>query len=259
MSVEDAVRLLRSASVPNPEQDAAALWVHAEVTGVEYDGLVARRAEREPIQRIVGAARFRGLELAVGPGVFLPQPETDIAVDLTLRAIGDRQGLVIVDLCAGSGALGLAVANESPSARVHLVEMSPDAFRWLQRNAAGRGNAEIYLADAADALHDLDGQIDVVTSNPPYVAHHESHHVTPEVAGFDPADAVSAGHDGLDVIRIVEQAAARLLRPGGHVVIEHSDRQGKAVPDLLRSADWVDVQDHNDLSGRPRCATATRP
>ena len=117
----------------------------------------------------------------------------------------------------------------------------------------------MHLADAADALPELDGTVDVVASNPPYVAENERSMVDPEVRDHDPGVALFAGDDGLSVIRVVEASARRLLRPGGFVAIEHSDRQGEAVPGLLRDTGWIDVADHDDLTGRPRFTTGRRP
>ena len=178
-----------------------------------------------------------------------------------LRGVPDP---VCVDLCTGSGAIALALANELPGAVVHAVERDPDALAWTRRNAANRVQAgdpevQLHLGSAEDALPDLDGTLDLVISNPPYVATTESHIPDPEVLDHDPGIALWAGEDGLDVIRLVEQAARRLLKPGGLVVVEHSDRQGSSAPALLEAAgSWTDIADHRDPADRDRYVTARR-
>jgi release factor glutamine methyltransferase len=260
MTVQEAIAVLRGAGVPSPEYDARALDRHARDSGADFDVLVRRRAERVPLQHLLGTAAFRYLELQVGPGVFVPRPETEVVVDAVLAEIRDVEAPLVVDLCAGPGTIGLSVAHEHPTALVHLVERSPEAFAWLQRNRPeGNRRVHLHLGDAADALPELDGTVDVVVSNPPYVAEHERALVDPEVRDHDPEIALFAGADGLDVVRVVERRAWQLLRPGGLVVIEHSDRQGESVPALLRDAGFTDVADHEDLTRRPRYTTGRKP
>jgi len=279
-AVQDATARLGRAGVASPEHDARALAVHVlalrrpsdlllvDGLGPEqadaFDALVGRRADRVPLQHLTGSVGFRHLELEVGPGVFVPRPETESVVQWAvdaLRAEG-RTAPLCVDLCTGSGAIALALADEVPGATVHAVERDPDALAWARRNAARRvqaGDPEVHLhlGSAEDALPGLDGTVDLVISNPPYVATTEAHVPEPEVVDHDPGIALWAGEDGLDVVRLVEQAARRLLRPGGLVVVEHSDRQGRAVPALFEGAGgWSQVQDHADLAGRDRYATA---
>jgi release factor glutamine methyltransferase len=258
--MRDAIATLRGAGVPSPEHDARALVRFAAETGADVDELVRRRADRVPLQHLLGSAGFRYLDLAVGPGVFVPRPETEVLVDAVLEAARDLTAPVVVDLCAGAGTIGLSVAHERPDAVVHLVERDPDAFRWLRRNAPVEpGRVHLHLGDAADALPQLDGTVDVVASNPPYVAEHERDDVDPEVRDHDPHIALFAGADGLDVIRVVALRAEALLKPGGFFAVEHSDRQGETVPALLRDRGWADVADHDDLTGRPRFTTARLP
>jgi release factor glutamine methyltransferase len=256
--IRAAIATLRTAGVDSAEHDARALARHARDTGADFAGLVRRRAERVPLQHLVGSTGFRYLELEVGAGVFVPRPETEMLVGAVLTEITGIESPLVVDLCAGAGTIGFAVAHEHPSAVVHLVERDPDAFAWLRRNRPeGSDRVHLHLADAADALRELDGTVDVVASNPPYVAESERDLVDPEVRDHDPEVALFAGADGLDVIRVVIATAARLLKPGGFVAIEHSDRQGEAVPQLLRDATvWDDVADHDDLTRRPRFTTA---
>src|SRR3954452_20107650 len=265
MSVHEIARALDAAGIGSPEHDARVLAAHAAATGADLDELVRRRLDRVPLQHITGVAGFRYLDLAVGAGVFVPRPETEVvagvAIDLA-RAAGPAP--VVVDLCSGSGAIALSVAHEVPGAQVHAVELDPDALRWLSRNAADRRAAGdpgigIHQDDVAGALPELEGLVDVVVSNPPYVAAEEISAVDPEGRDPDPRVALVAGDDGLDVIRVVATTAARLLRPGGWVVVEHSDRQGESAPKVLADAGFVEVRDGTDLLDRDRYATGRRP
>ncbi|MEU5938784.1 peptide chain release factor N(5)-glutamine methyltransferase [Micromonospora sp. NPDC047548] len=229
-----------------------------------FEALVARRADREPLQHLTGRAGFRHLELAVGPGVFVPRPETELLAGWGIDVARARPAPLVVDLCSGSGAIALAVAQEVPAARVVAVERSPAALAWLRRNAADRAAAgdrpvEVVAADVTDPelLAALVGEVDVLLCNPPYVPRAVA--VPPEVAGHDPDEAVFGGADGLSVIRPVLARAAQLLRPGGALGVEHDDTHGAAVPALL-AADgrYGEVAEHRDLVGRPRFATASR-
>jgi release factor glutamine methyltransferase len=261
---------LAAAGVPSPRHDAEELA--ADLLDVDRGRLVlhlddpvpegfaaqvARRAERVPLQHLTGRAHFRTLTLAVGPGVFVPRPETEVVVDhaLELLAACPTPEPVVVDLGAGSGAISLAVAAEAPHARVHAVELSEDARPWLERNAAGTG-VQVHHGDLAHCLPELDGQVDLVVSNPPYIPA-DAVPRDPEVARHDPATALYSGPDGLEHIREVARVAARLLRPGGWVVVEHADQQGRSAPAVFSAAPgWVDVHDHQDLTGRDRFVSA---
>lgn len=264
------MRTLRAAGVASPEYDARALLAHvlgvdlgklaiADVTAEQadrYGRLVAERADRVPLQHLTGVAGFRRLTLSVGPGVFVPRPETEVLVEWGLARIADLRNPVVVDLCAGSGAIALSVADEMPNATVYAVEKEDDAYAWAQRNAE---NSSIHLrhSDVHNALSELDGTVDLVLANPPYVP--DGATVEREVAEHDPAAALWGGPDGLDVVRVVAATAARLLKPGGRFGVEHADLQGESVPALLRAmAGWREVADHRDLAGRPRFATAVR-
>ncbi|MFN2539521.1 MAG: peptide chain release factor N(5)-glutamine methyltransferase [Mycobacteriales bacterium] len=271
-AIAEATERLRAAGVASPEHDARALAAHVlgctlkdlpkhESLDIEvYDGLVARRAARVPLQHLTGSVGFRWIEFEVGPGVFVPRPETESVVQWAIDRVAP--GSLMVDLCTGSGTIAFALANEVPGAVVHAVERDPVALEWTRRNAANRvaaGDPEVqlHLGSVEDCLHELDGTVDLVASNPPYVAEHERHLPEPEVIDHDPGIALFAGADGLDVIRLVEQAARRLLKPGGLVVVEHSDRQGKSAPGVFEQAGgWVDIEDHTDLTGRDRFVTA---
>ena len=223
----------------------------------EYDAWVTRRVAREPLQYITGRAPFRNLDLAVGPGVFIPRPETELLVDAVLPELTDRAEQIVIDLCAGSGALALAIADEVPAARVVAVEQSFAATRWLERNAAG-STVRVVTGDIRDPelLRPLYERADVVVSNPPYVP--TPTEVEPEVLA-DPTDAVFAGPDGLDLLPVVITRAALLLRPGGVLAVEHDDTHGSVVPDILtRDGRFAEIADHPDLTGRARFATARR-
>ncbi len=222
---------------------------------------VERRAAREPLQHITGRAPFRSIELVVGPGVFVPRPETEqvaqLAID-ALRAVASAEP-VGVDLGTGSGAIALAMAVEVPHARVVGVELDPNAFVWAKRNLRelGAANAAIVRADLATALPDLDGAVDVVISNPPYIPAGMVPR-DPEVRLHDPEVALYGGEDGLDVVRVVSQTGLRLLRPGGTLVIEHGELQAAELAALLAADGWRAIAGHRDASGRDRATTALR-
>lgn len=276
-AVRAAAALLAEAGVASPRADAEILAAHVLATtrgalltapGLDeeqaerYAALVAERARRVPVQHLTGLAGFRYLDLSVGPGVFVPRPETELLVDWGLALLDGPA--VVVDLCAGSGAIALSVAHEHPAARVVAVEREAYALAWLHRNAAARVAAgdppvEILAGDATDPGlgADLDGTVELVLTNPPYVP--DGARVPPEVADHDPGAALWGGPDGLAVVRGLVRRAADLLRPGGRIGIEHADAQGDAVPAVLRAAGgWTDIVDHPDLAGRPRFTTATR-
>lgn len=273
VAVARAERALAAAGAASPRTDAELLAAH--VLGVprgrlalaadlapaqlaRYEELVAARARRVPLQHLTGTAAFAQLELAVGSGVFVPRPETELLAQWAQAVPAD----VVVDLCSGSGALALAIAHARPHARVYAVETAPAALAWLRHNAADRAAAgdrpvEVVAGDATDpaVLADLDGRTDLVVCNPPYVPAGTA--VPPEVADHDPPEAVFAGPDGLAVIRPVLARAAALLRPGGRLGLEHDETQAETVPRLLPP--WfTDVSSHPDLAGRPRYITARR-
>jgi len=270
---------LDEAGVPSPSVDAEELAAHllgvsrtrlgmtplVESSWVqEYDALVAKRAERIPLQYLLGTVQFGRATVAVGPGVFIPRPETESLVVWALDAIAGRENPVVIDLCTGSGAIALALSAARPDARVIAVERSPAALAWARRNIGehvGRGGRLVELrgGDITDQrlLADLDGTADLVTANPPYVP--DGTQVEPEVARFDPPEAVFGGADGLALIRPLISIAAGLLQVGGRLAIEHDDTHGETVPALLRARRVLtDVVEHPDLTGRPRFVTATR-
>lgn len=226
-----------------------------------FDALTARRVAREPLQHLTGEAHFRNITLKVGPGVFVPRPETEFVTGLAIDAIkaDASPSPIVVDLCAGSGAIGLAIASELPHTRVFGVELSDDAIEYTRQNYAqiAPDNAHILHADITDALQDLNGTVDFVISNPPYIPA-EMVPIYPEVALHDPDLALYGGEDGLDVVKTVSDVAQRLLRPGGGLAIEHADIQAEQVRQLLLSRGWTQVRSHKDLNQRDRAVTAIR-
>ncbi|WP_127480655.1 peptide chain release factor N(5)-glutamine methyltransferase [Nocardioides pantholopis] len=266
-----AVLRLAEAGVASPEHDAAELLAHVLGTtrgrlvlldtvppdaAETYEGLVARRAEREPLQHLTGVAWFRHVELAVGPGVFVPRPETELLAGWAVEQLADLADPVVVDLCTGSGAVAKAIADEVPHARVHAVELDPAAFRWAERNLAETG-VDLREGDMATAFPELDGTVDLVTCNPPYIPLDAWESVAAEARDHDPELALFSGADGLDAMRVLEVRAAALLRPGGQVGAEHADVQGRSAPGVFAAAGrWQEVRDHDDLAGRARFVTA---
>ncbi|GAA4400600.1 peptide chain release factor N(5)-glutamine methyltransferase [Fodinibacter luteus] len=279
-AVERARAALADVGIASPETDAVELAAFALGTdpadvrrrmvlreGADvgfldaYDGLVAERLERVPLQHLTGRAHFRRLTLAVGPGVFVPRPETEVTAGLAIDAASGRPpGAVVVDLCTGSGAIALAVKDELPTARVHAVELSDLAHGWAVANRDRLGlDVDVRLGDATSAFEDLCGCVDVVVSNPPYIPD-GAVPLDPEVRDHDPHVALFGGSaDGLAVPLAVAARAAVLLRPGGVLVMEHADSQGRSLPEALRrTGAWTEVADHDDLAGRPRTTVALR-
>jgi release factor glutamine methyltransferase len=268
--VSEAAARLREAGVASPDFDAAELL--AFVTGssrlnlreptpdqqVQYDALIARRAAREPLQHLTGTAAFRYRELAIGPGAFVPRPETEVMVGWILERIAGVRDPLVVDLCSGSGAIAGAIATERPDSTVHAVELSPDAVVWARRNLEGTG-AILHEGDIDGCLPELDGQVDAVISNPPYIPLTAWESVTAEVRDHDPALALWSGDDGLDEIKVVAATAGRLLKPGGWFACEHADVQGESAPAIFAAtALFTEIRDQPDLAARPRFTTGRR-
>jgi release factor glutamine methyltransferase len=267
-----AEQRLADAGVASPGYDARSLLAHAvgvpqgritllrDLTDEQvaaFEELLSRRAAREPLQHLTGEAGFRHVELQVGPGVFVPRPETELVAGWAIeRALEAGAEPVVVDLCTGSGAIALSVTDEVPHAQVHAVELDPAAFAWAERNLAD-SRVDLRLGDMGEAFHDLDGTVDVVVCNPPYIPLEAFESVAPEARDHDPALALWSGDDGLDAMRVLETTAARLLRPGGWVGAEHADVQGESATRVFLDAGrWTDVRDHQDLAGRSRYVVA---
>lgn len=267
-----AAARLSAAGVASPDHDAAVLLAHVldvprgrlalvrevgEPEVAAYDALLSRRAAREPLQHLTGTTGFRHVDLAVGPGVFVPRPETELLAGWAIERAQALAAPVVVDLCTGSGAIARAVADEVPSARVHAVELDEGALVWAARNLEGTG-VDLRAGAMETAFDDLAGAVDVVVCNPPYIPLEAWESVAPEARDHDPHLALFSGADGLDAMRVLERRARLLLRPGGAVGAEHADVQGESAPGVFAAAGgWRDVRDHRDLAGRARFLTAT--
>lgn len=240
----------------------AFMGAELEVDVVERIELLAiRREAREPLQHITGEAPFRHLVLEVGPGVLVPRPETELVAEWAIEALRQVPTATprAVDLGTGTGALALALASEVPNAEVYAIELSPLAAAWAERNIARYGDGRVTLVqgDVATALPELDGTVDVVVANPPYIPDADKP-VDAEVLGYDPESALFGGPDGLRDIRVFIARAARLLRAGGTLVVEHADGQGAAVRAIAAEAGFGMTTTHTDLLHRERALTAVR-
>jgi len=283
--VDKATTLLTEAKVSSPQVDAELLLAH--VVGVErsqlltvvdvtpeqlidFENLVARRANRVPLQHLTGVAYFRHLELAVGPGVFVPRPETELLVEAAIKHLKTLNSKrIAVDLCSGSGAIALSLALEVPGTTVHAVELSDDAVKWLTHNVVDHAakleavdsHVIVHHGNAGDRslLREFAGQVDAVVSNPPYIPSAMIPR-DPEARDHDPAIALFSGSDGLDVAREVVLVAGELLKPGGFVGMEHADVQGESMPALFNGMPniWSNVIDNVDYNKLPRFTTAIR-
>jgi release factor glutamine methyltransferase len=270
-AVTAATAILRDAGVPSPRVDAELLADHLLNVGLGrlrammlgdapapegYEALVAERASRIPLQHITGVAHFRYLELAVGPGVFIPRPETESVVQLVIDHVKGMAQPRIVDLGTGSGAIAGSIAHEVPGAEVHAVEFSPFAHAWAAKNLAPLG-VHLVLGDLRNALQELNGTVDVVVSNPPYIPS-EAIPNEPEVALHDPPEALyGGGADGMELPTAAAASAARLLVPGGYFVMEHAEVQAEWIAAMLgRSGSWTRISTHRDLNGKERATSA---
>lgn len=269
------------AQVPSPRVDAELLAAHLLYDGsrsrlqhaalmgerltpnqvAEYEALVARRACREPLQHITGSAPFYRLELAVGPGVFVPRPETELLVEEALRVLGTRTGKVaprIVDLCTGSGAIAAAIKSELPNAQVFAVELSEDAIPYTRKNLEPLG-VHLVQGDALTALPELAGTFDAVLSNPPYIPP-ANVPADPEAALHDPDMALyGGGEDGMQMPSAIAARAFELLTPGGLFIMEHDDTQEEAVAELLERIGFESCYPVRDLNNRPRHSVGYKP
>lgn len=274
---------LRAADVPGPEVDAELILAHVlgesrgrvqslavlrgRVSASAADAarsLTGERAQRIPLQHLTGRAPFRTIELAVGPGVFTPRPETETVAQFAIDALqqSESETPVAVDLCTGSGAIALAIAAEVPRARVWAIEKSREAHAWAERNVEALGGNRVTLlqgdvADAVALLEPIVGAVDVLVSNPPYVPA-DMVPRDPEVRDHDPALALYGGADGLDVVRVIARAGLALVKPGGRIVLEHAEEQGEAIQAVLGALGWSDPVTHRDLTERDRTTTAVR-
>lgn len=283
VSVAAAAEKFAVAGIATPEIDALLLAAHVlgigrgelaarMVSGGDFSSdqreqfgiFVQRRSTREPLQHITGEAGFRQLVLAVGPGAFVPRPETELLVEIVVDAVmaSGQPSPRVIDLGTGTGAIALAVATEAPHARVWAVEKSAEALVWARRNNETHGNPVTLLqgdlADAASLVGERAGTFDAVVSNPPYIPEEAVPRDT-EVRLYDPALALYSGPDGLDAVRVLANVARNLLAPGGLLAIEHGELQGMAVRQILANAGWRPVSTHPDLTTRDRYTTGIWP
>lgn len=271
-AIESATTLLADAGIDSARYEAEELAAH--LTGTErgrlplidspddtffdrYHAAIAARSRRVPLQHITGTAAFGPVRLLVGPGVFIPRPETEAILEW---ATAQRlpQAPVIVDLCTGSGALAIALAQHWPEARLLGIDDSDAALEYARKNSAGT-KVELLHADVTKPglLTDLDGQVDLVVANPPYVP--DGAPVEPEVSHYDPSHAVFGGADGMTVINAIVRLAGRWLRPGGFFAVEHDDTTSSLTCELISGTElFDDVVAQTDLTGRPRFVTARR-
>ncbi|MGC0363186.1 release factor glutamine methyltransferase [Rhodococcus sp. 27YEA15] len=281
LALIEAAQRLEAAGVPSPRTDAELLASH--LLGVErtrlglvplvdpevieeFDELVALRMKRIPLQHIIGSASMGNIDVAVGPGVFIPRPETELLMGWALSFLEgcSSKPPVVLDLCTGSGVLALSIAQARPDAVVHAVEKETAALAWARRNAADRENAgdtpiKLHQGDVTDRnlLPGLEGGVDLVVANPPYIP--DGAQLQPEVMHHDPHSALFGGPDGLSVIKPMVSNIARWLRIGGAAGIEHDDTNGDGVAALFSSRRvFGDVAQHPDLAGRPRFVVARR-
>ena len=281
--LHQAASELREVGVSSAEQEARQLLAYA--AGVElarlplldavedaqaayFEVLIKKRARRIPLQHLTGRAHFRYLEVEVGPGVFVPRPETEVMTGWAIEQLrpmvyavarGKSRHLpVVVELGTGSGAVAKSIALELTGTRVHAVELSEEAAAYAARNLADT-TVELHVQDMIGALPELSGSVDLVIANPPYIPLEAFESVLPEVRDYDPPLALFSGDDGLDAIKVVAAEAARLLRPAGLLCVEHADVQGESAQQVLvRHGAFAGVRDHLDLNGRPRFVTAVR-
>lgn len=291
--LSSAVTQLSDAGVATPRVDAEMLLAHShgvdraevarslalctgitpkdpeldlELAEVAFQELVEQRSHRIPLQHLTGAASFRTIDVAVGPGVFVPRPETEYVTQIAIDELqhlaataGVDEPLFAIDLCTGSGAIALSIAKET-TAKVWAIELDETAHGWAQKNVTAHGDSvQLIHADARRVIPALRGIMHVVISNPPYIPH-EAVPKDPEVAQHDPEVALyGLGDDGLEVPRGIIDAAAALLRPGGLFVMEHAEVQAEAVRDLVGATGvFEEIRTATDLTGRPRMVVARK-
>lgn len=275
-AIDDAAVALTAAGIDSARWDAETLAAHLAGTdrgrlalldspGEDFFGryreAVAARSRRVPLQHLLGTAAFGPVLLHVGPGVFVPRPETEALLEwASAQRLAPEP--VIVDLCTGSGALAVALARHRAErglgARVIAVDDSAAALAYARRNVEGTG-VELIEADVTrpGLLPELNARVDLLVANPPYVPDDAA--VPPEVAGHDPRHAVFGGPDGMAVLGPIVELAARWLRPGGLVAVEHDDSTSAQTVELFAAAGvFDDVRARRDLAGRPRFVTAMR-
>ena len=256
----DAAELFRLVSGQDVRLADASL---TEAQAARLEELCQRREAREPLQYLCGSWSFLDFELAVGPGVLCPRADTEVVAEAAAQTLAGVKAPRVLDLCAGTGCLGLGVKRFCPDAQVTCVEKSPEAFHYLEQNVrtALPGAAPAVRAVRGDLFTYWqglpEGQLDLIVSNPPYLTEEEMGQLQPEVAK-EPAMALEAGPDGLTFYRALAQHYRRALRPGGALVLEIGWQQREAVSALLTEAGWTDVECRKDYGGNDRCVLARR-
>ena len=267
------LRIRRQGSCSRTQQESSWPGSHSldaveDAEAAYFQALINKRARRVPLQHLTGRAHFRHLELEVGPGVFVPRPETEVMTGWAIEQLrpmvyavarGESRHLpVVVELGTGCGAIAKSIATELTGTRVQAVEVSEEAAAYAARNLADT-TVELHVQDMIGVLPELEGTVDLVIANPPYIPLEAFESVPPEVRDHDPLLALFAGQDGLEVIRVVVAEAARLLRPAGLLCVEHADVQGESAQQVLvQHGGFAAVRDHRDLAGRSRFVTAVR-
>jgi release factor glutamine methyltransferase len=271
-AAREAARQLQRAGVPEPEASAEVLL--SELIGVRrgeiplhrqpltdeqarlYRNWIGRRAKREPVQRILGYAYFRNLVIRLNEATLIPRPDTESVVDAALECLDSRGGGdVVLDVGTGSGAIAISIAQERPRATVHATDISAEALEAAARNATENGaSVRFYQADLFAGLGSLEGGVDLLVSNPPYIEAGTLERLAPEVRDWDPLPALDGGPDGLRFYRRMFEGAPPLLRNGADVVLEVGDGQGEAVLDLGKKAGFAPASLREDLAGTPRAA-----
>ncbi|MFF4223115.1 N5-glutamine methyltransferase family protein [Streptomyces abikoensis] len=277
--LDEAVAIMRRKGHPAPRGEVEEIAAHVlgkrvgelvadfephDRVAAKFRRLVGRRADGAPMGHLTGLAELGGVEVAVGPGVFVPRPHSELVLASGLAAVAEVSAPLVADLCTGSGAIALALAHGRPDATVHAVDFDPLALDFARRNRERRvklGDTPIVLHEAdvtrPGLLEELTGRVDLVVANPPFMP--DGAEVPPEFGTHQPRQAIFGGPDGLRVIRHVVAAAERLLRPGGGFVVEHGHVHGESVPELLRaSGHFTEVSTHADHDGWPLYSLARR-
>jgi len=268
--VAAGIQRLREAGVDNPRLDARLLWEHADRIQrsalVAYDRreyifgrLIARRAAREPLAYITGRKEFWSLDFDVGPGCLIPRPDTETLIDELTRIVSDRAApLAILDLGTGSGCILVAALKEYPNARGVGIDSSPDALGWAARNIAAHKLEDRASLMETGWLEEATPGFDIVLSNPPYIPTADIAGLEPDVRDHEPLAALDGGPDGLDAYRALSKRITRLLRPGGHALLEIGAGQAETVSRLLAGRNLQVLRTVKDLAQIPRAIVARR-
>jgi release factor glutamine methyltransferase len=267
--IDAAAAKLEAAGIETPRLDAELLLAHCvgasrgeivaglvEVEGVEqsYEEAIARRAEREPLAYITGRQGFRRIELKVDPRALIPRPETELLVELALA----RKPKIVIDVATGSGAIALALADEIDDHLIVGADTSIDALDLARENREALGAEQVWFLNS-DLLLDIDYIADVIVANLPYIPAGELDDLQPEVARFEPREALDGGEDGLKLVRKLARQALGKLKPGGMLALEIGEGQAAETEEILRAAGFGDIERHKDLAGIERVVLGFAP